>query len=159
MLSRIFVVTGAFLLASAAAAAIIVVLSFGYAFAFAPAPLAPMHIKAVVQMIAQVVTIAFIIGTIATSIPALPLILVTELYALRSIALFATAGAVIAFVARAEFVLVLYAKVPIRHANPIGLGSLASNMIYATAGAIAGLLYWRLAGRNAGRGRAMPVSA
>jgi len=159
MTSRIFVVIGAFLLASAAATMIIIGLSFGYAFALAPAPLTSLQITAVVQMLTQVVTIAFIVGTIATSIPALPLILVTELYALRSIALFAAAGVLIAFIARAEFAMVVHAKVPIRHGSLIGVGSLASNLIYATAGAIAGFVYWRLAGRNAGRGRAKAVPA
>lgn len=161
---RIFVVIGAFLLACATAAAIIMAVTLAITLWWTRAPLPAGEVLRL-PMIAVPI---FVVVTVTTAIPTLPIAAVTEIYRLRSMALFAVAGVLVAVVARGEIALLMSVLKP---AGDHHIRSIPSSLLphssfdavafagFAATGAIAGLVYWWFAGRNAGswRGAGDPV--
>jgi len=155
---RIFVVIGAFLLACATAAAIIMVITLAMTFWWMRAPLPASELLRLPMVAVPI----FVVVTVTTSIPTLPVAVVAEIYRLRSMVLFALAGVLVATIARAEIALLMSVLKPPgdHHIRPFPSSLLPNSSLGAVAfagfvatGAIAGLVYWRFAGRNAGSWR------
>jgi hypothetical protein len=140
LIGRIFVVLLAFLVASFAAGAVMTfaylppgwVETFGWP--------GPVHSVAIVT--------AFTAFVVASNmlLPAILVIAIAEGFRLRSILLYAIVGGASGLVS-------YYGGGPGAHPEPsdIGLALPREAEIVAAAGILAGLVYWALAGRNAGR--------
>jgi hypothetical protein len=155
---RIFVVIGAFLLACATAAAIMMAITLSMTFWWMPGPL-PAGEALRLPIVAVPI---FVVVTVTTAIPTLLIAAAAEIYRLRSMVLFALAGVLVATIARGEIVLLTSVlKLPgDRHIRPFPSRLLPHSLLdaivfagFAATGAIAGLVYWRIAGRNAGSWR------
>jgi hypothetical protein len=153
---RIFVVIGAFLLACAVAAAIIMAITLAIAFWWTRAPLP----WGEVPRLPMVAIPIFVVVTVTTAIPTLSIAALAELYRLRSMLLFVLAGVLVATIARGEIALLVSVLKPAGdHRMRPFPGSLIPHSLFdgvafssfVATGAIAGLVYWWLAGRNAGR--------
>ena len=143
LIGRIFVVLFAFVMASFAAGA---VMTFG----FLPPGWAetfgwpgPVHSVAIVTAFTAFVVAGNML------LPAMLVIAIAEGFRLRSMLLYAIVGGASGLVS-------YYGGGPGAHPEPsdIGLALPREAEIVAAAGILAGLVYWALAGRNAGRWRA-----
>jgi len=140
LIGRIFVVLFAFLMASLAAGA---VMTFGYlppGWAETFGWPGPIHSVAIVTAFTAFVVAGNML------LPAMLAIAIAEGFRLRSVLLYAIVGGASGLVS-------YYGGSPGAHPEPsdIGLALPREAEIVAAAGIVAGLVYWALAGRNAGR--------
>jgi len=140
VLRIIFLIPAAFIAASLAGAAIIV-LSVGWH---------PQPYESQGELLAKLVFLSFItsmfVGMIA-GVPALIMIVLAEVFSWRSVILHLVVGAGIGFVA---FLLGIGGEPP-ASAHDLRVGG--------AAGAVAGFVYWAIAGRSAGLGEGRPEDA
>ncbi len=101
----------------------------------------PVAFEDVIVGLSLPVGLVFVITCVLTGFPAIAVIWFSERFALRSIWFFACAGAVTGVVSQAVLV-AAFAKKP----WPPSFG-----LVIAVAGFAAGMAYWRIAGKHAGR--------
>jgi hypothetical protein len=165
---RIFVMMGAYLLACAAAAAIIMVGTLAMSLYWSGVPASAVDVRGLARGLPLLAIPIFIVVTITTAIPTLLIVVVAEIYRLRSIAMFAAGGVLAALVARGEISLLMSVlkpagdhHIPAFPSNMLlhGLRDFAAFTGFAVTGVVAGLVYWRFAGRNAGNWRRVEAKA
>ena len=144
LIGRIFVVLFAFVVASLAAS---IVLQIGIWVPFWRGALSPDIDQGVFRVM---VGVGFFFIALLALLPAIVIIAVAEAFRLRSMLFYAAAGAL-------EALTLCYGIGLIDDAG--GLLGAPLAQAFAAAGIVAGLVYWLLAGRNAGRWSEPPVSA
>jgi len=147
LIGRIVVVLFAFMMASLAAGA---VMTFGY---LPPGWVEATDSPGLVHGIGIVTAFTAFIVAGHMLLPAMLVIAIAEGFRLRSLLLYAIVGGALGLVS-------YYGGWPGEHPDPSGTGPVLPRAaeIVAAAGIAAGVLYWVLAGRNAGRWRRARVA-
>jgi branched-subunit amino acid transport protein len=89
--------------------------------------------------------LVFVVTCLLTAIPAAFVFWLSEKFAIRSILFFACAGAVTGALSQAVLLGAMFRRGPPQ-----------VNWLFVVAGFVAGVVYWRIAGRHAGRDREAP---
>jgi hypothetical protein len=113
-----------------------------------------------IEIIVRTAPVVFVPMTAAAFIPAMIVAAVGETFQLRSVLFYAATGGAVAVIAMIAIRLMLYFTMfrPKLPAQGIGL-SFSIPWFIVAAGIISGLVYWAIAGRNAGKWRAMSAKA
>jgi hypothetical protein len=149
MLSRIFVIIVAFLLAAVAASvlfslsAFVILLNSG-----SPWP----SVSTAIVIFFQTGGMVFVPLTVFAFLPSMIVAAIAEIFRLRSVFLYIFSGATVAIASVAVFRLFLSLMMFQPKVGP-RIGGFSVNWTMVVSGMLAGSVYWAIAGRNAGAWR------
>jgi hypothetical protein len=152
-LSRILVILMAYLVASVAATAVIVVATYVLMLTAMPGTPLP-TVSEGIAIIFQLARVVFIPVVALAFVPAMVIAAIAEIFRLRSVLFYAIAAGAVGIIATIGFrfgmSLVLFKP---KSTVPVSGLSFSVPWSIVAAGIVAGVVYWVLAGRNAGAWR------
>jgi hypothetical protein len=152
ILTRIVVIVAGYLLASLFGAVLTVTFAMAQGMIMAGMPLSDIGIA--ITAIGMMLPTAFAATLVLALLPTLIVIVVAETRRLRSVSYYAATGAAVGIVARLGFMVALLwfiRRSPRAPLTIVSWSTVAALAIAAAVGVIAGVVYWAIAGRGAGR--------